>query len=390
MPTRRLTLPAVAALALACIALGVLAALADGRDHAPAAALPFPARPTAAAPVVRVAPPAAAARPAAATKRAVLRARVAAILRAQAAELSVVVAARGPRATYYATVPPAVLLDTPACRVAEDAPAAEPVPTDLLNAFGVLRRAAATDDALPSPALLALRARGLEPFDPAAARLLRTTQDGGRAWVVPVRDVPAPQSIGARCAVQIVNPKATRPPSARPATEYKPHPGLAVVALDGAPAGAGGRLEDLVRGREAVAVDACGGPNRDMLSVSGIVPDGVAAAFLTSPDGTAIRADVTNNAYAFVVPRSKLPEQRYVVWTGGDGTPHVQPLSTSPPFTRIPCGKPSKTIHYAPVVSPAGSPCPPLVPLTRAAACALTPPTVRVAPQPPRVPKRHP
>ena len=59
---------------------------------------------------------------------------------------------------------------------------------------------------------------------------------------------------------------------------------------------------------EPVATDPCGGPNRDMLSVSGIVPDGVGAAFLTSPDGTAVRADVKDNAYAFVVPRTKRPE----------------------------------------------------------------------------------
>ena len=63
-----------------------------------------------------------------------------------------------------------------------------------------------------------------------------------------------------------------------------------------------------------------------MLGVSGVVPDGVAAAYLTAPDGTAVRADVADNAYAFVVPAPRDPGQRYVVWTGGDGTPHVQPV----------------------------------------------------------------
>jgi hypothetical protein len=57
-----------------------------------------------------------------------------------------------------------------------------------------------------------------------------------------------------------------------------------------------------------------------------IVPDGVSAAFLTAPDGTAVRADVKDNAYEFLVPRPRVLEQRYVVWTGGDGTPHVQPV----------------------------------------------------------------
>ena len=63
-----------------------------------------------------------------------------------------------------------------------------------------------------------------------------------------------------------------------------------------------------------------------MLGVSGIVPDGVAAAYLTSPDGTAVRADVRDNAFAFVVPRTTRRQARYVVWTGADGTPHVQPV----------------------------------------------------------------
>jgi hypothetical protein len=122
-------------------------------------------------------------------------------------------------------------------------------------------------------------------------------------------------------------PAPARPPALPAPRTPKPHPGLAVVAVDGAAAGAGGRLEDLVRGREDVAIDPCGGPGRNLLSVSGIVPDGVSAAFLTSPDGTAVRADVTGNAYAFVVAPAKTAEQRYVVWTGGDGTPHVQQVA---------------------------------------------------------------
>jgi hypothetical protein len=202
-----------------------------------------------------------------------------------------------------------------------------------------------------------------------------------------------------------------------------PHPGLAVVALDGAPGGAGGRLEDLIRGREPVATDPCGGPNRDMLSVSGIVPDGVGAAFLTSPDGTAVRADVKDNAYAFVVPRAKRPEQRYVIWTGGDGTPHVQPVGI--PFYPVRARCPAAAAHQPPTVSPEVSgmcgrysrlspaivvPAPlpsaraPRTPLTSPppvlyeAPCALVPQAARATPVPPsvrifpkarRAPKRH-
>jgi hypothetical protein len=336
MPSRRLTLPAVATLAVVSLLLGALAAFAD-----------------VARPAKREAAPAVAA----GARKFVVRA---------------------PRPGYVAATPAY-------CVVASKPPAAEPVPQAILDAFGVLRRDRTADDDLPASALDALRARGLEPFDPAAARLLRTTDTGGRAWAVPVRDVPPTSSFGCRAGLvraplpvpvvpntgtrkrrhpaapryatptpappittpepppsasvptppasttpaPVTPPSSTTPapaPSPRPA--YKPRPGVAIVAVGDAPVGAGGTLDDLVRGRENVAVDPCAGPGHDMLSVSGIVPDGVAAAFLTSADGTAIRADVKDNAYAFIVPPAKRPEQRYVVWTGGDGTPHVQPVAS--------------------------------------------------------------
>jgi hypothetical protein len=408
MPTRRLTFPAVAALAIASILLGALAALADGRGAKP---------------------------------RAPLSAKLAR--------------------------PPVTVALPPACpRPGVKPPAAAPVPQALLDAFGVLRRERTPDDALPDAALEALRARGLEPFDPAAARLLRQTAGGGRAWVVPVRDVSDTGVLGLRCILRDRAPAPARPqtvparpvpPSAAPAptppapsvtapkaappatkpappaaapvpkvpgppataaprptapADAKPRPGLAVVAVDGAPAGAGGRLEDLVRGREDVAIDPCAGPDRNMLSVSGIVPDGVPAAFLTSPDGTAVRADVKDNAYAFVVPRSKTAEQRYVVWTGGDGTPHVQPLAAPAFAGRFRCPSAAILDRRPPVISPDGSGLcgrfarPVLLPLAPqkrppsivldAAPCVLAPatvplapPAVRVVPKAPRAPKRH-
>jgi hypothetical protein len=146
------------------------------------------------------------------------------------------------------------------------------------------------------------------------------------------------------------------------------------VSLGGAPVGAGGRYEDLIRGREQVALDPCGGPDHDMLSVSGLVPDGVPAAFLTSPDGTAIRADVRDNAYTFIVPRSTNAEARYVVWTGGDGTPHVQPLQPA----LYPSASSCDRIHTATTKVPAVSP---------SATSAFLPAPIAIKRLP--VPKRH-
>lgn len=202
----------------------------------------------------------------------------------------------------------------------------------LLDAFAILRRDRTAPDELPAAALKALRLRGLAPVAPDAARLLRSAGDV-QAWVVPVPDVDRADALaclrgGAR----------------------KPREGVAVVALGGAPAGGGGALRDLVRGIAQVATDPCGGPAHDMLGVSGIVPDGVPAVFLTAPDGSAVRADVHDNGFTFVVPQARRPEPRYVVWTGSDGTPHVQPVSVFGGFPKVLC----KRVASVPVVTPSG------------------------------------
>jgi hypothetical protein len=379
MPSRRLTLPAVAALALACIALGILAALADGSG--------------------RQRPRAVAARPLAAAAAAVPRV-VAATRGGQYPHAFVVRATRpvavgalrpfvvaAGRGRYLRTSGFACGVVRLAGPVGAQAPKPEPVPDDLLHAFGILRRAATPADALPRSALTALRERGLEPFDPAAARLVRTTTGGGRAWVVPTRDVPDTTTCGASALpiappAIVYNPKAPAialpvpvPPrrEAAPrgrAPRYKPdpaRPGLALVGIGDAPVGAGGRYEDLIRGREDVSVAPCSGPDHDMSSVSGLVPDGVPAAFLTSPDGTAIRADVRDNAYTFVVPMPTRAEDRYVVWTGGDGTPHVQPLPPTSYGIALRCNAVRHLSSRLPTVSP--SPVVPLFP----APVAITP-----------------
>ena len=198
-----------------------------------------------------------------------------------------------------------------ACRPArkQPAPATTPPSQALLDAFAVLQRERRPEDALTPDALNALKARRLTPVSPDSARLLRSGPGDARAWVVPVPDVSGPFPLVCK---------------AKPA---KPREGLAVVATGGAAAGGGGALDDLVRGRAPASVETCAGPNHDMLSVSGIVPNGVAAVFLTAPDGTATRADVRDNGYQFLIPAPRTVGQRYIVWTGGDGTPHVQPIT---------------------------------------------------------------
>jgi hypothetical protein len=132
--------------------------------------------------------------------------------------------------------------------------------------------------------------------------------------------------------------------------------GVVVVAVRDAASGGGGALDDLVRGRAPVAVAPCAGADHSMLSISGIVPNGVPAVFLTAPDGTAVRADVKDNGYEFLLPNQRPYEQRYVVWTGGDGTPHVQPIVT---FAAVParaCKSSARLAQTVARVSPDGLP----------------------------------
>jgi hypothetical protein len=232
-------------------------------------------------------------------------------------------------------------------------PAAAPPSNALLDAFAILRRPRTDQDALPPEAVDALRARGLSPVSPDLARLLRSTPSSGRAWVVPVPDVVGRLTILA----------------CEPAGKSVPREGLAVVAVGDAANGGGGALDDLVRGRSPATVAPCAGADHSMLSISGIVPNGVPAVFLTAPDGTAVRADVKDNGYEFLLPKQRTAEQRYAVWTGGDGTPHVQPVVALGPWTAKSCASVAKLSQSMARVSPdALFPCmtPPIVNKTAA------------------------
>ena len=200
---------------------------------------------------------------------------------------------------------------------------AAPPSKALLDAFSILRRARHDEDALSPEALEALRVRGLSPVALESPRLLRSTPSGGRAWVVPVPDLAR-----------------HLPFSCEPGRKPGPREGLVVVAVGDAASGGGGALDDLVRGRSPVTVAPCAGADKSMLSISGIVPDGVPAVFLTAPDGTAVRTDVKDNGYEFLLPHQRAVEQRYVVWTGGEGTPHVQSVVTFGPWRPSRCEAP--------------------------------------------------
>jgi hypothetical protein len=211
----------------------------------------------------------------------------------------------------YACAPMAINPKQRRPKPVQPKPSTAPPSQALLDAFAILRRPRTDQDALPSQAIQALAARGLSPVSLDSTRLLRSTPSGGKAWVVPVPDVVG--RFGVLCA---------------PGGKSGAREGLAVVATGDAASGGGGALDDLVRGRSPVTVAPCAGADHSMLSISGIVPNGVAAVFLTAPDGTAVRADVKDNGYEFLLPNQRSYEQRYVVWTGGEGTPHVQPVVT--------------------------------------------------------------
>jgi hypothetical protein len=134
----------------------------------------------------------------------------------------------------------------------------------------------------------------------------------------------------------------------RGAAADRPREGLAVVSVGAAPAGGGGALRDLQRGLAPATLDPCAGTARNMLGVSGIVPDGVDAVFVTAADGTSTRADVRDNGYAFGLPRPRRPEQRYLVWTGSDGSPHVQPLPAIVRGGRMTCERLAAMVRVTP------------------------------------------
>jgi hypothetical protein len=93
-----------------------------------------------------------------------------------------------------------------------------------------------------------------------------------------------------------------------------------------------------------------------------------------------VRADVQDNAYAFVIAPPRRPEQRYVVWTGGDGTPHVQPAVAPALPVRARCARPPREV--AQVTPNLAGACLPFAPIPR----PLPRPARRPSPRRPPVP----
>jgi hypothetical protein len=136
------------------------------------------------------------------------------------------------------------------------------------------------------------RPRGSRPCRCAACRRCRSTRRGCCA---------ARRRAARRGSSRCRTSSAALGVACAPVRRSGPREGLVVVAVGDAASGGGGALDDLVRGRAPVAVAPCAGADHSMLSISGVVPNGVPA---TAPDGTAVRADVKDNGYEFLLPSS--------------------------------------------------------------------------------------
>ncbi|WP_354702298.1 hypothetical protein DSM112329_02656 [Paraconexibacter sp. AEG42_29] len=148
---------------------------------------------------------------------------------------------------------------------------------------------------------------------------------GSPALTVPAKPLPSRLRGGSAA-------KRLRAARAAIAATDKPLEGAVVVALGDAPSGGGGSVADLLRARARPTVEGCSGPGGRLVAISGLAPDGVREAFLTAPDGTAIKTTVQNNAYAFIVPPARTVRERYVTWTKG-GLPQVTAVDTVPAIT---------------------------------------------------------
>ena len=220
---------------------------------------------------------------------------------------------------------------------APTAATAAPPSQQLLDAFAILRRTPTDQDALSPAALEALRVRGLSPVSLDSSRCCAARRRAGRRGSCRHPTSPAGWARSADPRASLVRARAwsssrsgCRERWGRGARRPRPRPRTG----DGRAVRGRGPLDAVDLGHRA---------------------NGVPAVFLTAPDGTAVRADVKDNGYEFLLPNQRAYDQRYVVWTGGDGTPHVQPIVTFAAARAGACKSSAKLAQSAARVSPDGA-----------------------------------
>ncbi len=246
-----------------------------------------------------------------------------------------------------------------------------PVPAALAAALPVLARPRNGEDAAPHEAIsmLSSLATGIELDH---AQLIRTSAQGGRAWMIPVLH-ESPQLAPVAClrrelrnlekdARRGLYPQllARQRRYAAVAEQYlhahaaSPPPGVIVFTQGEIVQGADGTLTTIRHG-SAFATGECAGPGHNLLTVSGLAPAGTSTIQLRSPDGATQTEPVADGAYSFLFAPSPTPAglpDRLVLLNGRhpiatvvipDGSFSTHPQCTTG-ATHGPSSEPSKAI----------------------------------------------
>jgi hypothetical protein len=224
-----------------------------------------------------------------------------------------------------------------------------PVPPALLAVLPVLGRSHSAQDTPPREALTMLSSLGTG-IELDHAQLVRTSAQGGRAWVVPVLH-EAPQVIpsvacqkqqlamferaahaspgNTQLATLVARQRADLAAAERYVAGHRQAtpPGVIVFTQGPIVQGADGTLNQ-VRAGAAFTTGECAGPDHDLLTVSGLAPAGTSTIELQAPDGTTETQPANDGAYSFQFAPSAsaagLPDR--LVLLDAQGTP-VQSLA---------------------------------------------------------------
>ncbi len=272
------------------------------------------------------------------------------------------------------------------CRFGGPPPSSRaPIPASLSATLPVLARPRTAEDGVPREAgwVTASLGSGVEL---AQSRLVRTSADGGRAWVIPVlHESPQVRPNTACERVEIASLRdsehlnagnararhviATLQRRTVAAEQYlnahsAPGPAGVVIFTKGEILQGGTATVDQLRGGSAFITGECAGPQHNLLSVSGLAPAGASTVRLRSPDGASQDQPVGDGAYSFLFApdpsRAGLPDK--LVLLDRDGHPlHTLRISPSSFSTHPQCqppGAPATTplrTHGLATVLPAGS-----------------------------------